>query len=613
MSEAKMTQETEENMLSTNAIKGLVNNSWRLAKIIWAEERSLSIALIVVFSIVSAAPFLQSGVRGLLVNELVSVASGSTITSKLIWIVIGLILAGIIPAFLYTMQGYLSKLFYFFLGEKFELALVKKKGEIDIAVHEDPKYNDLFNKASENGVWRTQNFVDRQFYILQNLLETTIAAAVLIVANWWVFMIVLVGAIPELFVETRYGRQVWSIHTSNAETRRKFWDLRNHFDWLPSLVELRLFQNTEYFFSSIKNLFRDFREQEKVSEKERIKSILLAGGLSQAVMAFAAAWFVYEVVRGNLQIGTMTFLLASIGELRGSMSSLFGNIGRQYQDSLFVTDLFTVLDIKPVIKKQEKGIMLPKDKAPDIVFENVSFAYPGTNKFVLKDFSLKIVSGEKVAIVGLNGAGKTTFVKLLCRFYDPTKGRILVDGHDLKMVDLSSWYHHLGAIFQDYAKYHLTVKEAIAIGRTGHKLSIEKVKDAAKSSEADAFIGAWEKGYDQMLGRAFNEGVEPSIGQWQKLALARTFYRDPTVLILDEPTSSIDAEAEAKIFEKLGKMVDEKTVILISHRFSTVRQANKIVVIEGGKLREEGSHTKLIRLKGIYAELFKLQAKGYKG
>ena len=222
-----------------------------------------------------------------------------------------------------------------------------------------------------------------------------------------------------------------------------------------------------------------------------------------------------------------------------------------------------------------------------------------------------IPQGERLALVGGNGSGKTTFVKLLCRFYDPTEGRILIDGRDLRTINLESWYAMLGVLFQEYAHYHLLVRDVIALGRSGHEPTLEKIKAAAQASEADAFIEEWEWQYEQMLGKSFSQGVEPSIGQWQKLALARTFYRDPRVLILDEPTSSVDAEGEAHIFERIESAGRERTVILISHRFSTVRHADRIAVLENGVLTELGAHEKLLAHDGTYARLFKLQAKGY--
>ncbi|MEK7078517.1 MAG: ABC transporter ATP-binding protein [Patescibacteria group bacterium] len=606
-----MDKEKQEK-LSFSVFREMLRNSVRLSAMIWKENKGSVIALGLVFLIVSAASFLQSGSRGLLINELVKIAGTGVVGSYLFILVGVLILATLIPSVLFTVQNYLSKLFYFFLEEKFDTLVIQKKGEIDVAIHEDPQHKDLFNRVTEEGTWRVRNFIDREFFIFQNLIEVTIASIVLIFSQWWVFLVILIGTLPELVVETRYGRMIWGIHSGRAETRRKYWELHGHFNVLSSLVELKLFQNTQYFLSTIKELFRSFQLEEKKNERKKLIHQLIVLCFSQVVIAFAIVYFTLQVVKGNLLIGTLTFVLTAIGDLRQSLSGLFSNLGRQYQDSLFVTDIFKMLDLKPVVKKLEKSIVLDQNKTSEIVFDNVTFSYPGTKKKVLKNFSLKISPGEKLALVGVNGAGKTTFVKLLCRFYDPDDGRIIVGGHDLKEIDLESWYSQLGAIFQDYARYHFVVKEAITVGRSGNVSSLEKVKEAAKASEADKFIEEWEKKYESMLGKEFTEGIEPSIGQWQKLALARTFYRDPKVLILDEPTSSIDAEAEAKIFEKLELLPKDRTVILISHRFSTVRQANKIGVIEEGELKELGTHEDLLKLNGTYAHLFNLQAKGYK-
>jgi ATP-binding cassette subfamily B protein len=607
-----MNKEKQDNKLSLSLFREMLKNSGKLSAMLWREKRSEIVLLGLVFLVVSAAPFLQSGSRGLLINELVNIAGSGTISSYLLLLIGVLILATLIPSVLFTIQNYLSKLFWFFLDEKIETLIIKKKGELDVAIHESPEHRDLFNRVSEEGTWRVRNFIDRQFYIFQNVIEVTIASAILFFSQWWVFLVILIGTLPELIVEARYGRMVWGIHSGRAETRRKYWELHSHFNALPSLVELKLFQNIPHFFSAIKELFNSFQLEEKKNEKRKLLAQLFVLCFSQLVIAFAIVYFTIQVVEGNLLIGTLTFILASVGDLRQSLSGLFSNLGRQYQDSLFVTDIFKMLDLKPAVEKPQKGVVLDPKKTPEIVFENVTFSYPGTKTEVLKNFSLKIAPGEKIALVGINGAGKTTFVKLLCRFYDPDEGRITIDGHDLKELDLESWYSQLGAIFQDYARYHFVVKEAIAVGRTGTASSLEKVKEAAQASEADIFIEEWEKKYEQMLGKEFTEGVEPSIGQWQKLALARTFYRAPSVLILDEPTSSIDAAAEAKIFEKLENLPKDRTVILISHRFSTVRQADKIGVVEEGELRELGTHEDLLKLNGTYAHLFNLQAKGYK-
>lgn len=605
-------KEEKKEKISFIAVEQMIENTIRLLKVVWTEKKKMMVVLFSIFIVISATPFLKSGSNGLLINELVNISKNGGFSSLLFWLIVLVISSNLLPSFLYTIEGYVNKVFWFFLEEKFEFMIVEKKGQIDIATHESPDRNDLFSKINESGTWRVRNFIDRQFYIVQGVIEVIIASIVIMSFNWWVFLIVLIGSIPDFIIEMQYGKQVWTIQDSKAETKRRYWDIKSHFSRISSIVELKLFQNANHFLKIIKELFQNFRQEEKKNEQKMLKKEILALSLSQLVMAFAIVWFIFEVVNGKIQIGTFTFVIASIGSLRNAFSGLFRNMGRQYQDSLFVTDVFKFLDIKPEIEKPKEGIILDKNKTPEIIFENVTFSYPNTKKKVLKNFSAKITAGSKIAFVGVNGAGKTTFVKLLCRFYDPNEGRILIDGHDLRDIDLESWYYQIGAIFQDYSNYHFIVKESIAIGRVGKESDIEKVKEAAKSSEADIFIEEWEKNYEQMLGKEFSGGVQPSVGQWQKLALARTFYRDPRILILDEPTSSIDAEAEAKIFEKLEFLPKDRTVILISHRFSTVRHADQIIVIKNNTVAETGSHEELLSLDGTYARLFKIQAKGYK-
>lgn len=590
----------------------IFRNSRQLSKMIWKEKKSMIIAIIFVFLILSFSPFLQSGTQGLLINELISIEKNGEINYYLALLISAAALFMFIPEIFRKLQEYLSQLFFLFLGEKFEILTIKKKGEIDIAVHENPKFNDLLNKISEKGMYGAQNFIERQFYLTQNLIEFVIASVIILSFKWWIFIIIFAGAIPEFAAGIIYGQNIWGIHDAKAEVRRKYWNLRRHFDYIPSVIELKTFQNTKHFLSIIKELYHNFLKEQMKNERKRIINEFIAVLISQTTIIFAMIFFIVQVTAGNMLIGTLVFVIGSMGHLKNALSSLFINLGRQYQDSLFVTDFLEFLDIKPVIKKPETGIVLSKNKTPEIIFDNITFSYPGTEKIILKNFSLKISPGEKLALIGINGAGKTTLIKLLCRFYDPTNGKILVDGHDLKEIDLESWYHNLGVLFQDYDHYHFVVKDAIAVGRSGNGTDMQKIKASAKASEADIFIEEWENSYNQMLGRQFNHGTEPSIGQWQKLALARTFYRDPRILILDEPTSSIDAEAEAKIFEKLENLPHNRTVILISHRFSTVRHADKIAVIENGELKELGKHKELLEKNGIYAKLFNLQAKGYK-
>ena len=341
---------------------------------------------------------------------------------------------------------------------------------------------------------------------------------------------------------------------------------------------------------------------------ERKKLVFELGAVSAAGIAIAVAVvsIIDAVAAGALAVGTMTFVIGAIRELQGALSGFFLSLGNQYQNSLFVTKLFEVMDTPPAIPRLRNARVLSGVAAPEIVLDNVSFVYPGTDNLVVKNLSLAIPSGAKVALVGVNGSGKTTLVKLICRIYDPTEGRILVNGHDLRDLNLDSWHHQMSVLFQDYADYHFLVKDVIAMGRrNGSPLAdMEKVRQAARQSGAEGFITEWAMQYEQMVGREFPDGIDPSKGQLQKLALARSFYRDPRLLILDEPTASIDAAAEARIFEELEALPRDKTVILISHRFSTVRKADRICVFKDGIAEEQGTHAELMRLGKIYARLF---------
>jgi ATP-binding cassette subfamily B protein len=277
-----------------------------------------------------------------------------------------------------------------------------------------------------------------------------------------------------------------------------------------------------------------------------------------------------------------------------------------------IGDVLALLDKKVILSDSDKAITLPNNITPRICFKSVGFSYPSATSATLRNINLTIEPGEKLAIIGLNGAGKSTFVKLLCRFYDPSSGSIEIDKIPLNQITRSSWYSMLGVIFQDYAQYKFTVSESISLGNVNREINPEDVVQAAKQAGADDFINAWEMSYEQQLGAEFTNGKQPSVGQWQKLALSRLFYRNSKIMVLDEPTSSIDAEAEEKIFEQLESTSKEKTVILISHRFSTVRRADRIVVFEDGTISELGNHDQLIAQNGTYARLFNLQAKGYK-
>lgn len=590
--------------------KILLKNTLRAFKLMWGWFPGRIIGISAVVVAVSITTFLSSASQAFLVNELVASAELKRFSPMFLWAA-GVFLAMLVfPRLLYAARSYLFRMFRFYAHQRGDLLQLQKRGEIDIAHWENPKQHDLFLLVQENE-YRFYNFFDRIFDAAEQLLQVVLAAIIMVAFKWWSLPLLLVCIIPEFIVETKYGKRVWGIWNAKAETKRRYRSFERHFYRVENIIELKLYQNVAHFLSELKRLYDSFMSEQITNERRRFWYSTGGFFFSYGGIVVIAAFFISDVVSGALQVGTFLFVVGAARELRGSLSQFFITLAGQYQDSYFVSEMFRFLDLPPALPVAASPVVLLQHTTPSIVFDRVSFTYPHALHPSLEGVSFTIAPGEKVALVGKNGAGKSTIVKLLCRFYDPTEGRILVGGYDLREIDRESWHEQLAALFQDYSHYAMPVSQAIAVGRTSSPFSQERVERAAEASGASAFIRAWDDGYEQMLTKEFPGGVEPSVGQWQKLALSRLFYREARVIILDEPTSSIDPEAEEQIFEKLETLSADKTVLLISHRFSTVRRANKILVVDGGKLVEEGTHAELLKREGMYAHLFKLQAKGY--
>ena len=321
---------------------------------------------------------------------------------------------------------------------------------------------------------------------------------------------------------------------------------------------------------------------------------------------------IMRTIAGLLTIGDLTFLSGSFNRLRNQIQSIFSRFSSIAESALYLQDYFSFMEIKPRMSSKNDGIIFPAEIKEGFRFENVSFKYPGSEEYVLKNISFTLHPEEKIALVGENGAGKTTLVKLLARLYDPTEGRITLDGIDIQNYDHVSYRNAIGVIFQDFVRYYFNARDNIAVGKIEHKENQSRIDQAAENSLADSIIESFPEGYDQMLGKRFEGGKELSGGQWQKIALARAYMKDASLLILDEPTSALDARAEYEAFVRFAALTTNKTAVLISHRFSTVRMADRILVLKNGSILEDGTHEELLETEGLYAELFELQAEGYK-
>lgn len=499
--------------------------------------------------------------------------------------------------FRYKIQNELNKLFY------------GKTTKLDIAHLEDPNIQNLITKVRDTITWRPPDFMRNASYFFEAFVGYVSAFIVLIPFGVWLPITLTLMTLPRLYLRIKYGTIQWSIYGSGVPEVRKIW----YFTWILAeqkvLREAKIFQSQKYLLKKLEDIQHYLFSLHKKPLDNYVK-LFIATPLFEIMIVFGVAYFFLpDVLSGAMTIGSFTFLASMIDQLVHTSGAVVGTFGEMHEHNLYVEDFFAILALERIIKEDPDPITFSTLKPPKIELKNVSFAYPN-GRVVLKDVSFVVNPGERVALVGVNGAGKTTIIKLICRFYDVDTGEILINGTNIKKIKLSNLYDFLGTLFQDFVEYHFTVKENITLGKNESD-DDTLIVEAAKKAGADSFIEKLPNKYDQVLGKEFEGGEELSGGQWQKLAIARAFYQQPPVLIMDEPTSAIDAEAEYEIFNNLEKEYKNKTLILVSHRFSTVRNADKILVLEEGRITEEGSHEELMKKNGKYAKMFRVQAKGY--
>ncbi len=560
--------------------------------------------------IIGALPYGSSYVLGRLINVIiVSIKSGSY--ESMYYLLILYAIFNALPPILGNIRVYIARHWQLRLSREIELSVLKRREKIDIATHEDPQFQDLIQRAFRNGYFPVFQLAGGQLDILQSITSIIVGTVLAIHFNLTVYLVVVISAVPGFLVDIKYASRSWAIWRQNSPEQRRYNDLRQHIQSKIFLIETKLLQSGKKILDWIAKILIDFEKIQLNTEKSRLWQTSL-GDLT-AFLGFAGGLFLIarHVTSGEIQVGSLVYMFSTLSNVRSSIGSFLTNISSQFENHLIVKDIKEIMDTKPVIIESENPQPLGLSTAPEIVFENVSFKYPHADSWSLRNIDLTLRAGDNIGLVGNNGAGKTTLVKLLCRIYDPTEGRILVNGVDLKDVKTAEWWSYLAVMFQDYASYDFLAKDAIAIGRPDKSTNLTKVIEAAHTSQAHTFIEEWKDKYDQQLGVEFG-GKEPSKGQRQKLSIAKILYRNGFVMVLDEPTASVDAESEAKIFDSIENLSKETTALLISHDFSTISECDKIFVLDKGKLIEEGSHNELMKMKGLYAELYNLQAKRFK-
>ena len=501
------------------------------------------------------------------------------------------------------------------LSEKFTNAtsvrLMEHAATLDLEDFEDADLQDKLDRARRQTMGR-MSLMGQLFGQAQDMISVVSFAIGLLAYAPWLMVLLLVALIPAFIGESHFNALNYSLNFQWTPERRQLEYLRQMGASVETAKEVKIFNLNRFFIERFRTLSQKFFEaNRKLAARRALWGTLLAA-LGTLGYYLAYGYIAWRTVRGDFSIGDLTFLAGSFRRLRQLLESLLTGFSQVASQALYLDDLYSFFRIEAEIGSKPDALPVPSPIRSGFVFDNVGFRYEGAERWALRGLGFELHAGEVLALVGENGAGKTTLVKLLARLYDPDEGRILLDGRDLRDYDLDDLRANIGVIFQDFVRYHLTAAENIAMGQVEAMGERSRIEEAARRGMADEVIASLDKGYDQVIGRRFKDGVDLSGGQWQKIAIARAYMRDAQVMILDEPTAALDARSEFEVFERFKELSDNKTAVLISHRFSSVRMADRILVLADGKLEASGTHDELMAQGGRYAELFELQAAGYR-
>jgi len=606
-----MPDEDSSNAGFISRAAGVFGYSRRALDLVWTTSPALTLTLAFLTLVAGILPAAIAYVGQLIVDSVVTaMSSTSPDTNRVLRLVV---LEAIIVIFVAASQRGMSacqSLLRALLGQRVNVMILEKALTLQLSHFEDSEFYDKMTQARREASSRPLSLVNRTFGLVQNAISLSSYAALLFVFSPWAVVILIGAGLPSFFAEAKFSGDAFKLFRWRSPDTRMQMYLESVIAREDGIKEVKLFQLGPRLLQRYRDIFDKLFLKDRSLTLRRDAWGFGLGLVSTAAFYGAYAWIVISTINNEITLGAMTMYLVLFRQGQAAVAAILSSVSGMYEDNLYLSNLYEYLEY-PVPARQ--GILQHgTDPSRGIEFKDVSFAYPGSSRKALNDVSLQIRPGESLALVGENGSGKTTLIKLLTRLYEPTEGRIFLDGINLQDWDVEALRQRIGVIFQDFGRYQFSVGENIGAGDVRYIDDSERWAKAAATGMAAPFIEEMPEGYETQLGRWFKGGRELSGGQWQKIALSRAFMRsDADILVLDEPTAAMDAPSEAAIFDHFRSESHNKMTILISHRFSTVRAADQIIVIHDGKIVERGNHESLLAVGGQYASLFKLQAKGY--
>ena len=589
-------------MKDPKSAKNILKNAFWTLKLIFKFNPFIFSTIFLLQTLSASAPFFRNKIFSQLLDNIVYHQPNNLVKILIIFIII-LILSSIFQLF----QSQLSRILDTKLQGQLRTMFIDKVSQLDYQHLEGKKTSNLISKVDEEFGWRIRQTIQDIGNIFSNLISL-IAVTVIILPRYpYLWLLIFIAQIPQYFIEKYWVQKDWQLRELNSDKNKLMWDLNYQLRTKNFISELRINNAITYLFNKYKETFDFFTNNRVKLRVQQTPSELALIFLSITLNGVCLFTLISDVNNGLLTIGLFTFFFQTIQQTGDFFRGLVFSFVNITENSYHIGNFREVMTLKNIINPGHKTI--PHPLPPKIEFQNVNFKYPGSKRYIFKNLNLTINAGEEIAIVGQNGAGKSTLIKLLCHFYNPISGKILINGIDLKDIKTENWYEQLSYLAQEFNHYYnLSLGENVAIGHPQHPNN-RKILSALKKADAQ-FTNKYSQGLNTPMSQRYG-GEEPSWGQMQKIAIARVFYRNSPVVILDEPTASIDAISESKIFNQFYETIKNKTLIIVSHRFSTVRNAQRIIVIDKGQIVEQGSHEELIRKQGLYAKSFHLQAKGY--